>query len=53
LLAEGFGQAWEKAHERGMLPGLAGYAEDEIDEHQLMTEAFDVSTFRSPQTIIY
>lgn len=43
LLAEGFGQAWEKAHERGMLPGLAGYAEDEVDEHQLMTEAFDVS----------
>ncbi|KAI4727423.1 hypothetical protein E4T49_04771 [Aureobasidium sp. EXF-10728] len=41
LLAEGFGQAWEKAHERGMLPGLAGYAEDEVDEHQLMTEAFD------------
>jgi pre-mRNA-splicing factor CDC5/CEF1 len=44
LLAEGFGQAWEKAHERGMLPGLAGYAEDEVDEHQLMTEAFDVSS---------
>ncbi|KAI5247869.1 hypothetical protein E4T43_01755 [Aureobasidium subglaciale] len=41
LLAEGFGAEWEKAHERGMLPGLAGYAEDEIDEHQLMTEAFD------------
>jgi pre-mRNA-splicing factor CDC5/CEF1 len=46
LLAEGFGQAWEKAHERGMLPGLAGYAEDEVDEHQLMTEAFDVSSSR-------
>jgi pre-mRNA-splicing factor CDC5/CEF1 len=27
-----------------MLPGLAGYAEDEVDEHQLMTEAFDVSS---------
>jgi pre-mRNA-splicing factor CDC5/CEF1 len=47
LLAQGFGDAWEKAHERSMLPGLAGYAEDEIDEHQLMTEAFDVSIISS------
>ncbi|THW98523.1 hypothetical protein D6D17_06710 [Aureobasidium pullulans] len=46
LLVDGFGAAWEKAHERGMLPGLAGYAEDEIDEHQLMTEAFDVSALK-------
>lgn len=46
LLVDGFGAAWEKAHERGMLPGLAGYAEDEIDEHQLMIEAFDVSPLK-------
>lgn len=42
ILDEQFGRAWDKAHEHAMLPGLAGYAEDEIDEHQLLTEAFDV-----------
>lgn len=41
ILQDHFGQIWDKAHEQAMLPGLAGYAEDEIDEHQLMTEAFD------------
>ncbi|KAI9790024.1 MAG: Pre-mRNA-splicing factor cef1 [Peltula sp. TS41687] len=40
-LAE-FQQAWEDIHNSaGKLPGLAGYGEDEIDEHQLMIEAFD------------
>ncbi|KAF1349071.1 pre-mRNA splicing factor cef-1 [Delphinella strobiligena] len=41
ILEDQFRQAWDKAHEQAMLPGLAGYAEDEIDEHQLLTEAFD------------
>ena len=39
-----FGQAfeveWEKVHASTILPGLAGYAEDELDEEQLLTEAF-------------
>ena len=43
LLAEQFGPEWESAHGKSILPGLAGYGEDEIDEHQLLTEAFDVS----------
>ncbi|KAK7721574.1 Pre-mRNA-splicing factor cef1 [Botryosphaeria dothidea] len=38
---EEFERAWEQLHESSILPGLAGYGEDEIDEHQLMTEAFD------------
>lgn len=37
-----FQQAWEELHGSGKLPGLAGYGEDETDEHQLMVEAFDV-----------
>jgi len=41
ILVENFGEAWEAAHEKGILPGLAGYGEDEIDEAQLLTEAFD------------
>ena len=40
-----FGRAfeveWENAHAKTVLPGLAGYAEDELDEEQLLTEAFD------------
>jgi len=38
-------KAWKECHSSSLLPGLAGYGddEDEIDEHQLMTEAFDVS----------
>lgn len=38
-----FQQAWEEIHNSARLPGLTGYGEDEIDEHQLMIEAFDVS----------
>ncbi|KAH7054655.1 pre-mRNA splicing factor component-domain-containing protein [Macrophomina phaseolina] len=38
---EEFARAWEQLHGPSILPGLAGYGEDEIDEHQLMTEAFD------------
>lgn len=37
-----FAAAWEEAHSSPtILPGLAGYAEDEVDEEQLCTEAFD------------
>ncbi|KAJ9623284.1 Pre-mRNA-splicing factor cef1 [Taxawa tesnikishii (nom. ined.)] len=40
--ADQFREEWERSHEqRNGLPGLAGYAEDEVDEHQLLTEAFD------------
>ncbi len=38
-----FEQAWADMHQSSKLPGLASYGEDEIDEHQLMMEAFDVS----------
>ncbi|EKG19492.1 SANT domain DNA binding protein [Macrophomina phaseolina MS6] len=38
---EEFARAWEQLHGPSILPGLAGYGEDEIDEYQLMTEAFD------------
>lgn len=43
LLTSQFAAAWDLAHEQSVIPGLAGYAEDELDEQQLMTEAFDVS----------
>lgn len=36
-----FEREWEAAHAGKMLPGLAGYGEDEVDEEQLLTEAFD------------
>ncbi|KAF2084483.1 hypothetical protein K490DRAFT_68792 [Saccharata proteae CBS 121410] len=36
-----FNAAWEELHSGSKLPGLAGYGEDEIDEHQLVSEAFD------------
>ncbi|KAK3110603.1 Pre-mRNA-splicing factor cef1 [Teratosphaeriaceae sp. CCFEE 6253] len=38
-----FEREWERAHAGHMLPGLAGYAEDEVEvgESQLLTEAFD------------
>jgi pre-mRNA-splicing factor CDC5/CEF1 len=38
-----FNLEWQTAHDAGgkILPGLAGYAEDELDEEQLLTEAFD------------
>ncbi|KAF1996848.1 hypothetical protein P154DRAFT_525278 [Amniculicola lignicola CBS 123094] len=35
-----FGTAWTSLHGSSKLPGLDGYEEDEIDEHQLMLEAF-------------
>lgn len=36
-----FAQEWQKAHTNKILPGLAGYAEDEVDEQQLLVSAFD------------
>ncbi|KAK7536154.1 pre-mRNA splicing factor component-domain-containing protein [Phyllosticta citribraziliensis] len=36
-----FSRAWDELHKDSILPGLAGYGEDEIDEQQLMVEAFD------------
>ncbi|KAI9736399.1 MAG: Pre-mRNA-splicing factor cef1 [Claussenomyces sp. TS43310] len=37
-----FEEAWNECHRSSLLPGLVGYGDkDEIDEHQLMTEAFD------------
>ncbi|KAF2255701.1 hypothetical protein BU26DRAFT_512671 [Trematosphaeria pertusa] len=38
---EEFGTAWTNLHGSSKLPGLDGYEEDEIDEHQLMMEAFN------------
>ena len=38
-----FDQVWTDIDGSKELPGLAGYGEDEVDEHQLMVEAFDVS----------
>lgn len=39
-----FKAAWADAHSSSLLPGLSAYGDDEIDEHQALTEAFDVST---------
>jgi pre-mRNA-splicing factor CDC5/CEF1 len=36
-----FGTSWTNLHGSALLPGIAGYEEDEIDEHQLMVEALD------------
>ncbi|CBX92792.1 similar to pre-mRNA splicing factor cef-1 [Plenodomus lingam JN3] len=36
-----FATSWTTLHGSAILPGIAGYEEDEIDEHQLMVEAFD------------
>ncbi|KAH7130575.1 pre-mRNA splicing factor component-domain-containing protein [Dendryphion nanum] len=38
-----FGTAWTNLHGSSKLPGLDGYEEDEIDEHQLMVEALDTT----------
>lgn len=41
---EDFEKAWTEIHSSSSaLPGLASYEIDEIDEHQLLNEAFDVS----------
>jgi len=36
-----FRAAWADAHVSSLLPGLNGYGEDEIDEHQMLVESFD------------
>jgi pre-mRNA-splicing factor CDC5/CEF1 len=42
---ESFGQAfeaeWQRAHVDTILPGLAGYGEDDLDDQQLFIETFD------------
>jgi len=53
LLTEQFGAEWEALHTKSILPGLAGYGEDEIDEQQLLTEAFDVSSHPTNATIVH
>jgi pre-mRNA-splicing factor CDC5/CEF1 len=38
-----FQAAWKDAHTKSLLPGLSAYGDDEeIDEHQMLVEAFDV-----------
>lgn len=44
-----FEEAWRFMHKSALLPGLAGYGEDDVDEGQLMVEAFDVSSSPSPE----
>lgn len=36
-----FEAEWQAAHANSILPGLAGYAEDELDEEKLLVESFD------------
>lgn len=38
---ENFSKAWNDLHFTGRVPGLDGYYEDEVDEHQMMVETFD------------
>ena len=40
---QAFEDAWLQLHSVNIIPGLDGYGEDEVDEHQLVVEAFDVS----------
>jgi pre-mRNA-splicing factor CDC5/CEF1 len=39
-----FEKAWKEVHTSSLLPGLIGYGDDEDDEQELMTKAFDVCT---------
>ncbi|KAF3051415.1 Pre-mRNA-splicing factor cef1 [Didymella keratinophila] len=41
--AHDFTASWTNLHGSTVLPGIAGYEEDEIDEHQLLVEAFDAA----------
>lgn len=41
--ATDFAASWTDLHGSVVLPGIAGYEEDEIDEHQLLVEAFDAA----------
>jgi pre-mRNA-splicing factor CDC5/CEF1 len=44
-----FKSAWDDAQNSSLLPGLAGYDDDEADEQDLLTAAFDVS----PCNLVY
>jgi pre-mRNA-splicing factor CDC5/CEF1 len=41
--ATDFTSSWTNLHGSTVLPGIAGYEDDEIDEHQLLIEAFDAA----------
>ena len=41
---EFFDKAWKELHPSSLLPGLGSYGDEEEDEQQLLTAAFDVST---------
>ncbi|SMR58786.1 unnamed protein product [Zymoseptoria tritici ST99CH_1E4] len=41
LFGTAFENEWERVHASTILPGLAGYGEDELDEEQLLIESFD------------
>ncbi|KAF1968322.1 hypothetical protein BU23DRAFT_558556 [Bimuria novae-zelandiae CBS 107.79] len=41
IFHEEFGTAWTNLHGASTLPGLDGYEEDEVDEHQMLVEAFN------------
>ncbi|KAK4999832.1 Pre-mRNA-splicing factor cef1 [Elasticomyces elasticus] len=47
---EEFQVAWQEVHGKKMLPGMADYGDDEIDEVQLMTETFDTLQAAMTQT---
>jgi pre-mRNA-splicing factor CDC5/CEF1 len=47
-----FEKAWSEVHPNSLLPGLVGYGEEEIDERQLMAEAFDVSNNQKSYMIV-
>ena len=41
---EMFERAWEETHDHSELPGLVGYGDDEVNDYQIMADAFDVSS---------
>jgi pre-mRNA-splicing factor CDC5/CEF1 len=52
--SETFKAAWADAHKSSLLPGLAAYEDDdEIDEHQMLVEAFDVSKIKTARPHVY
>ena len=47
------GQAWDHIHGASKLPGLADYSEDELDEEQMISEAYDVSQIYMGSFLIF
>lgn len=48
-----FESAWNNAHSSSLISGLEGYeSEDDIDEHQVMTQTFQVSVLSSIVAIL-